>query len=321
LLWHVLGDCIGNAIRVQDCERTLRADWLPRERHGRPIRWGHLTMMRLIFRTPGVFRAFQTCLAAVLVCSELPFAPATGRAIWAADGAKDASAAAANSSKGSNAAATPSGVSKPAKALSKKWTVLHQPGKAKPNVAPLPKNSTLEVLKDFELQGPRPGDPFLFGNFKSQGEWGLVNGTLKPLDGKHTACKLARADSFELEGVINAEGLGGWFFLLGWDKDNGYMIYNVNLRVSGSPWLVVEFREAKGIEETHREFHRYEWKGDQPFSMTLEGKELSIIAGREVVAQKLPLPNYRAGDVIVGTYDTRYGPKPLAIQSLRIRAK
>ena len=205
-------------------------------------------------------------------------------------------------------------------ALTKQWKVLHAPGQSKAQIAPLPKNSPLEVWNNFEIVGPRPGDPFLFGNFKSQGEWAIVNDAIKPVDGKHTACRLARAEDFELEGLFNAEGLGGWFFLVGWNRGEGYMIYNVK-NVSGSPWLVCEFHESKGIEETHRELYRYEWKGVQPLRMIVAEQQLNLQVGRESIIKDLPLPGYRGGDVIVGTYDTRYGPRPLSIHSLRMRAR
>ncbi len=251
---------------------------------------------------------------AAVVCTSAPTASADDSADEDAPNAE----AAAPFSDQSVAPAKPA---KTAKKLGKKWVVLHQPRKSGPKIGPIPDNSPLEVLNDFELVGPRPGDPFLFGNFKSRGEWGIVNGALKPVAGKHTACKLIRAEDFELEGVLNADGLGGWFFLLGWNGGDGYMVYNVNLKTSGSPWLVAEFRDGKGLEDTHREFYRFVWKGDQPLKMTVEGKVFNLIAGREIVAQDLPLPNYQGGDLIVGTYDTRYGPKPLSIESLRIRAK
>lgn len=205
--------------------------------------------------------------------------------------------------------------------LTSKWTMLHRPRGTKKEVAPIPKSSPLEVLNQLELTVPAGSDPFHFGNFKSQGEWGVVRGVLKPVSARNTACKLARGENFELEGMLNVEGLGGWFVLLGWDNGHGYMIYNVTLRTSGSPWIVAEFRGSKRLNETHREFYRFAWQGVQPLRMIVDNKKLSLRIGPEVVAHELPLPNYHQGDIIVGTYNTPYGPKPLQIYALRIRAR
>ncbi len=211
--------------------------------------------------------------------------------------------------------------SKKTTAIGKPWRVLYRGRRTRGGPRPIPKNASIQVLNNFELHGPRPGDPFLFGDFKSEAEWKIINGALRPTSGKNSALQLGRIEDFELEGVINAEGLGGWFILLGWDQEHGYMIYNVNLKKSGSPWLVCEFRGRKGLEETHREFHRFEWKGSQPFRLIVKEKQLSLLVGREVVADKLAMPAYHEGELILGAYDTRYGPKPLAIYSMRIRAR
>lgn len=205
------------------------------------------------------------------------------------------------------------------KVPAKKWTVLHDSRKIPPDQKQIPKKSPLVPLDDFAFTGPRPGDPFLLGNFRSRGEWGLVEGNLSRTGGRNAAIGIARAEEFELEGQFNVEGLGGWFLIFGWDQQHGYMLYNVNLKTSGSPWLVTEFRGAKGIEETHREVYRYEWRGFETLRVTVENGMLNAEAAGELIARQVPLPNYHEGDIILGTYDTRYGPKPIAVRSLRIR--
>ena len=199
--------------------------------------------------------------------------------------------------------------------LSKKWTILHRP-----QAKALPKDSPLEALEDFEFSGPRPGDPFLLGEVKVERGWQVFRGVLQPA-GKNTAVRLGRGENFDLEGQITADGLGGWFLLFGWDQGHGYALYNVTLKESGSPWLVCEFRDSKGIEDTHREIYRYLWKGAQTFRLSVEDGKVNLLVGKDQIADDLALPNYHEGDIILGTYDTRYGPKHVKVHSLRIRAR
>ena len=54
--------------------------------------------------------------------------------------------------------------------------------------------------------------------------------------------------------------------------------------------------------------------------MSVENKKLNLkIGNRTAVIRDMPLPNYQRGQIILGTYDTRYGPKDIQIRSLRIR--
>ena len=207
----------------------------------------------------------------------------------------------------------------PSVTLTSKWQTLYVP-KRGIGTGQMPKNSPLEVLTDFEVTGPRPGHPFEFGEFKSIGRWGEMRGALQT-SGKNAVLRIARAEDFTLEGQFFGEGLGGWFLLVGWDTGHGYGLMNVTLKESGSPWLISEFRDSKAIEPTYTELHRLNWKGVQPLRLTVADKKLSLQVGKEVVAEEFELPNYHEGDIILGTYDTRYGPKQARIHSLRIRGK
>jgi hypothetical protein len=101
----------------------------------------------------------------------------------------------------------------------KKWTVLHQtPAKATNLIVRLPEKGPLFPLNDLELTGPRK-DPVLLSEFKSEAEWGADRSGLFVTKGKDAALLLAEAEDFELEGTMQAEGLGGWFFVVGW-KDS-----------------------------------------------------------------------------------------------------
>ncbi|WP_437227187.1 hypothetical protein SH661x_000219 [Planctomicrobium sp. SH661] len=201
-----------------------------------------------------------------------------------------------------------------------KWTTLFQPVRAVPPVAPLPKKSKLVPLDDLELTGPKPSHPFVLGNFSTNGHWGLLNGTVGVTDGNDAALQLAWADEFELEGVIEQSGLGGCFWLVGWDEGRGYGIHNVVMKDSGSPWFISEFIRNKAVEDGTTELEKFDWKGEQSFRMTVEKKTFSLDIGRFHVFKELEMENYQPGRVILGVYDTRYGPKPIRIKSLKIRA-
>ncbi len=203
----------------------------------------------------------------------------------------------------------------------KKWTILHKPAPQAADGVPLSEEALITAVTDFELNGPRPGDKSLFGTFQSDADWLVSRNGLTPAAGKNYALLLAQADQFDLEGTMSAEGLGGWFFLVGWKDGHGYLIYNVTLKTSGSPWLICEFRGGKGLEPTHRELTRHVWKGSQPFRLSVVKNALNLTVGPDEVLKEVPLPNYTEGRVLMGTYNTQYGPKPIRIQALRIRSR
>lgn len=201
------------------------------------------------------------------------------------------------------------------------WTVLHQSHEGTARPRPIPEESPLKPLHGFELIGPRPNDPFLLGKVTTKGSWALARGRLQPIKAPETALKIARAEDFEMQGIFELNGYGGWFILLGWKDGHGYGVYNPRLIESGSPWIFCEFRSAKALDSPHREFHRFEWKGAKPFRLQVVDAKLTIQVGKRTVARELPLPRYHKGDVIIGTYKTDYGPRGVRIRSLRIRAR
>lgn len=201
-----------------------------------------------------------------------------------------------------------------------KPVVLHLQTRGPNRPTPLPKKSPLVSLEDLRFTGPEPSHPFVLGNFATDGQWGLVQGYVQVISGKDAALQLAWADNFELEGVIEHAGLGGWFFLVGWDQGRGYALSNVLMKESGSPWFISEFRGNKAIPDRTVQHEMFEWKGEQTFRLTIQQKLLSLDVGRFHVLDRQPLENYSPGRIILGVYDTRYGPKPLRVRSLKIRS-
>ncbi|TWT55255.1 hypothetical protein KOR42_28820 [Thalassoglobus neptunius] len=199
------------------------------------------------------------------------------------------------------------------------WTVLHLKSARMKGTRPLPKLSKLSTLEEFDLTGPQPGHPFVLGNFSTDGKFGLVDGYVQRLDGHDAALRVCWADEFELEGIMEHAGYGGWFFLMGWDQGHGYGVSNVNMKVSGSPWFVSEFRGAKAIEGKTTELDDFDWKREEPFRLTVKDKHVVLEIGRFEVVD-FPLENYKPGEVIFGVYETQYGTKPIRVKSLRVRA-
>lgn len=201
----------------------------------------------------------------------------------------------------------------------KSWKILFGPQPPTLNKRSLPDKFPMEIQKDVRLEGVNPNDPFLFNDFRSDGLWGINGGRLTVTAGSDTMLKLSNQENFSLEGVMNAEGLGGWYILFGWKDGHGYMLYNATLKTSGSPWMFTEFRGSKAIEGTHGEIYQYDWKKDQPLYLTVKDKKVTLIIEKKKIADEIEIPNYSQGDIMIGTYNTRYGPKRVKIKTLRIK--
>lgn len=209
---------------------------------------------------------------------------------------------------------------KPELTVTTTWTDLHRSGRRARGRRPLPANSPLEPLDDLRFTGPDPGHAFVLGNYVADGEWGVVNGGIQLVDGYNAAFKLATAGDFELEGVIDMRDYGGWFLLLGWHDGRGYSVSNVTMRESGSPWFITEYRGSVANPEAHEHIISHEWRREQEFKVVVKENRLTFTLGRFDVLEDQALAGYQAGDVIFGVYDTRYGPRPVSIRSLRIRS-
>ncbi|MCA8982138.1 MAG: hypothetical protein R3C12_15800 [Planctomycetaceae bacterium] len=179
--------------------------------------------------------------------------------------------------------------------------------------------SPIKLLDQFEITGAFPKDSYLLNEVVCDGEWGMVKGALQQTSGRSAALHLGTAQDFELELGINAEGHGGWFMLFGFQNGHGYGIYNVNLKTSGSPWHISEFRGNAGIETTDREFARYICRGNESLTVRVVDSHFTLQIARRVLIENEELPAYSEGDIILGVYDTNYGPKPVKIYGARLR--
>jgi len=204
--------------------------------------------------------------------------------------------------------------------VTKKWTVLFSPGRRTQGVRPLPPNGKIQPLPDLQFMGPEPGHPFVLGEFAADGEWGIADGGIVRVNGNNAALKLGRAENFELDGTIEMGDEGGWFLLVGWNEGRGYSIINIGFRESASPWFITEYRGGAAVAEAHQHITHHAWRGEQPVNLTVKDKVLNLQVGRANVLKDQQLAEYSVGDIILGVYDTRYGPRPVRIRALRIRA-
>jgi hypothetical protein len=159
----------------------------------------------------------------------------------------------------------------------------------------------------------------LLGQFAINGEFGIAGGLLTRVTGANAAIEVAEAENFELEGMIQAEGTGGWFILVGWKDGTGHALFQIGTRTSGCPWFHCYFKEGVADKDSHVEFGRIEWKGPQPLALSVNDKAVTLKVGTSKLANQLALRDYTPGGILIGTYDTQYGPRNVQIQSLRIK--
>lgn len=208
----------------------------------------------------------------------------------------------------------------PTFALDSKWTDLYQRSNRIRELAPLTADMRVQPLDDLAFTGPQPGHPFVLGKYEANGEWGMTAAGIQLMRGTNAALKLAEAEDFELDGTMTHAGFGGWFLLFGWDEGRGYALSNVTMAKSGSPWFLSEFKDGQAIENQTIEFPSLEWKGQQKFSFKVEDRKATFKIGNAKLFTDRTVDAYAPGAIILGTYDTKLGPKKLLLQSVRGRA-
>lgn len=198
--------------------------------------------------------------------------------------------------------------------------VLFLGGRPSAVAQPLPPKCPLVSLDDLQFVGPNPSHPFVLGNFATDAAWGVQDGYLQVVSGKNAALQLAWADQFELEGIAHQSGYGGWFVLFGWSEGHGLALHSVSMKDSGSPWFLTEFRGYRAINDRTQEFEKFEWRNEQPFKLAVGDDKLSLTVGKFKVFDQLALSGYHPGAIVLGVYDTRYGPRTMKVKSLRIKS-
>jgi hypothetical protein len=251
--------------------------------------------------------------AANLVFSEEPLAESTN------DSSSPSQSADGNGLK-TKSKTKPAAKSK--KPSAPKWEVLHtQPkGLPIPGVTKLPAKSVIKNLESLELTGPQtPEDTFVIGKFFLNGTFGVEDGVIHRTTGANAAITLGSAEDFELEGLVDAEGLGGWFWLVGYEEGSGYMLSYAGKKKSDCYWRVTQLSRGQVVPDTDEIFNTHTWKAPQPLRLVVKDKHLSMWVGTTRLANELELPEYTSGEIITGTYDTKYGALDVKFHSLRIK--
>ncbi len=201
-----------------------------------------------------------------------------------------------------------------------KWQYLFRASSKAIGTKPLPPKSKIQPLKDFVITGVYEKDVNRLNHVICDGQWGTSRGVLRQISGRAAAIKLGHEKNFELEAGVDATGIGGWFLLFGYDDGHGYGIYNVTLKTSGSPWFITEFRNKKGVAGSDYEIGRYESRGKEALKLRVIGNKVSMSIGNRLLLDEVELASVHDGDIILGTYDTQYGPKPVKIYGIRLRS-
>lgn len=180
-------------------------------------------------------------------------------------------------------------------------------------------DTSLVPLKDYSIHGPYEDSPLFLSRFAADTSWDVRDRMLQVPGGNNAVLKLGRAQDFILEGTADLSGPGGMFFVFGEDDEHGYGLSSTTMLKSGCPWQLFEFRAHAAIDGTMQELAKYEPLRADTFRLAVIDSKLSFQIGRIDVFESIPLENYHLGDVLIGVYDTRYGPRKVKIQNLRAR--
>jgi hypothetical protein len=182
-----------------------------------------------------------------------------------------------------------------------------------------------ELRADLRFRGPEPTHPFLLGEYRTAAGWDLIEKRLVAPAAESASLRIATADEFGLEAELEAAGNGGWFIALGWVGNSGWVLSNVTMRTSGSPWHICRVENGVADVATHKEVARTSWKGVQKLGLALtrnsrgEYRLDGQLAGKPFL-DGVALPGYSGGDVYLATYATKYGPMPVKVNVLRAKS-
>jgi hypothetical protein len=182
-----------------------------------------------------------------------------------------------------------------------------------------------ELRADLRFRGPEPTHPFLLGEYRTAAGWDLIEKRLVAPAAEPASLRIATADEFGLEAELEAAGNGGWFLALGWVGNSGWVLSNVTMRTSGSPWHICRVENGVADVATHKEVARTSWKGVQKLGLALtrnsrgEYRLDGQLAGKPFL-DGVALPGYSGGDVYLATYVTKYGPMPVKVNVLRAKS-
>lgn len=205
--------------------------------------------------------------------------------------------------------------------LTSRWTTLVLLRNKRHKSQPIPADMPLRAVINLSFEGPHPKHPHLLGKYEADGRFIMHEGYLQQESGTAAMIQLPKGDSFDLEGMVSLKGEGSWLILLGWDmeKKSGYCLYQPQLRVSGGPFHICRIENGKTVAESDREMANLDLNGEGPLRIRVLEKNLSLQVLDQLIVHDYRLKDYQPGHIMIGTYNSRYGPKKLGVASLRMR--
>lgn len=205
--------------------------------------------------------------------------------------------------------------------LTERWKTLLLLRNKRQKSQPIPADMPVRAVINMSFEGPHPTHPHLLGKYEADGRFIMHEGCLQQESGHSALIQLPTADSFDLEGLVNLKGEGSWLILLGWDVEtnSGYCLYQPQLRVSGGPFHICRIEKGKTVTDSDREIANVDLNGEGALRIRVLEKELSMQVLDQLIVHDYTLKHYQPGAIMIGTYNSRYGPKKLGIASLRMR--
>lgn len=205
--------------------------------------------------------------------------------------------------------------------LTSRWKTLLLLRSRRQKAKPIPADMPIQPVINMTFDGPHPEHPHLLGKYDADGRFILHEEYLQQESGNAALVQLPKVDSFDLEGIVNLKGEGSWLILLGWNMEtnSGYCLYQPQLRVSGGPFHICRIEKGKTVDKSDRELANVDLNGEGALRIRVLEKKLSLQVLNQAIARDYTLKDYQPGYIMIGTYNSRYGPKKLGIKSLRIR--
>ena len=158
-------------------------------------------------------------------------------------------------------------------------------------------------------------------SFKANGTWEYKDYRYKPTGGDRTALQIAVARDFEIEGVLEFGNEGGMFWLLGWDFDSGYVLPYSGLRTTAGTAINRIDDGKPNFDKDVTSGRHARLRGDTHFRIIMINKRLTLEYNDKPVFKNVELPDYEEGAIMLGTFPSQYGARPLNLKALRVRAR
>lgn len=157
--------------------------------------------------------------------------------------------------------------------------------------------------------------------YSVDGQFLWTVGCVERTGGPSAALSFGKFDDFTFESSADYGREGGSFILIGWDVEtgSGYLIRDLQLRTMAW-WSIDEMKDGSTVPNTHHLItDKIRVNGRNSFRLSVSNNELDFDIGNNSLLKGHKLPNYREGSLILASYPSQYGPRPIKIFTARIR--